>query len=204
MTTVTQAAKRLVRGEDDSAIRSGDLVRICSDPTLAQRFARQLAEAAREIAPGREWTPEDLRDLLEAAVRGPRQDEVPVLEGRFLRKRLREQCALAERYGDPFGVIVVALAPEPTPGAYASVLDAIVENLRRTDMVFLYRRRYAIVLPRIAHVVLPQLGARLRTLIDVGVGARSVEDVQTLAFPDPELPDTNAVLDWAEDRLRSI
>lgn len=204
MTTVTEAAKRLVRGEENSALRSGDLERICSDAALARELARQLAEAAREIAPGRQWSPEDLRDLLEAAVHGPRQDEVPVLEGRFLRKRLREQCALCERYGDPFGVIVVAVGPEPVPGAYASVLDAIVENLRRTDMVFLYRRRYAIVLPRISDTVLPQLAARMRTLIEVGAGAGAVEDVDTLAFPSAEATDMNAVLDWAEDRLRAI
>ncbi len=204
MTTVTEAAKRLVRGEENSALRSGDLERICADATLARELARQLAERAREIAPGRDWSPEDLRDLLEAAVHGPPTDEVPVLEGRFLRKRLREQCAIADRYGDPFGVIVVALGPEPVSGAYASVLDAIVGNLRRTDMVFLYRRRYAIVLPRISDTVLPQLAARMRTLIEVGVGAGAVEDVDTLAFPSAEATAMNDVLDWAEDHLRAI
>lgn len=203
MTTVTEAAKRLVGGDDEGALRSGDLARICADPALARRVARQLAEAAREISPGREWTPEDLRDLLEAAVRGPRQDEVPVLEGRFLRKRLREQCALAERYGDTFGLVVLALAPEPSPGTYASVLDAVLERLRRTDMVFLYRRRYAILLPRIAPNVLPQLADRLRALIEVGAGDGCVEAVHTLAFPDDDVADTASVLDWAEDRLRA-
>ena len=109
MTTVTEATKRLVGGDDEADLRSGNLERICADPVLAQRLARRLAEAARDIAPGREWSMEDLRDVLEVAVRGPRDNSVRVLEGRHFRKRLREQAALAERYGDPFSCVVFTL-----------------------------------------------------------------------------------------------
>src|SRR5689334_16141045 len=98
MTTVTEAAKRLIGGDDESALREGDLERICGDSATAQKLARRLVEAAREMSPGRAWSIEDLRDVLDVAVTGPREDRVRVLEGRYFRKRLREQCALAERY----------------------------------------------------------------------------------------------------------
>jgi hypothetical protein len=203
MTTVTEALKRLAEDvADESAVTGGDLARICSDPLLAQRFARRLAELARDIAPGRQWSIEDLRDVLEVACRGPRQQSVQVLEGRYFRKRLREHCALAERYGDPFAVLVVKLEHEATPPVYESVLDAITDRLRRTDMVFLYKRRVALILPRMRAVALEPLIERVRALVAVGAGRESIAGVSRLVFPAPEYADTQAVLDWAEDQLR--
>lgn len=205
MTTVTEAAKRLIGGEDEEALEGGDLDRICRDPLLAQRLARRIAAAARDVAPGREWTIEDIRDVFEVACRGPRADSVQVLEGRYFRKRLREQCALAERYGDPFATVVVKLADQTDgPALYDSVLDAITDRLRRTDMVFLYKRRFAMILPRMRAVSLGPLIGRVEQLIGVGAGEESIDAVTTLVFPDPEHQDTQAVLDWAEDQLREI
>lgn len=206
MTTVTEAAKRLVGGDDEADLRSGDLTKICADPVLAQRFARRLAEAARDIAPGREWSMEDLRDVLEIAVRGPREDGVRILEGRYFRKRLREQCALAERYGDSFSCVVVTLLRGETDAGdmYASVLDAITERLRRSDMVFLYRRRFAMILPRMRAEALGPLVERITVLVGREQVGTVLEAVQSLSYPNPVLQDTQAVLDWAEDRLRDI
>jgi hypothetical protein len=203
MTTVTEAAKRLIGGEDEEALKEGDLARICASPALAQRLARRLAESAHEIAPGRQWSIEDLRDVLEVACRGPAPDKVRVLEGRYFRKRLREQCALAERYGDPFACVVVRVADDPGPHIYETVLDALSERLRRTDMIFLYKRRFALILPRMRAVSLGPLIDRVRRLVAAGVGDGALEDVRTLVYPDPLHADTQSVLDWAEDQLRS-
>lgn len=202
MTTVTEAAKRLVGGDEESALRAGDLEKICSDAVLAQRVARRLVEAARDIAPGRNWSIEDLRDVLDAAVSGPRDDGVRVLEGRYLRKRLREQCALAERYRDPFAFIVVRLGPDDQTGLYASVLDAIAERLRRTDMVFVYKRRFAMLLPRMRRDAVAPLVARQRELLAASASSAVVEAIDVLCYPDPDLADMQSVLDWAEDHLR--
>ncbi|MEM9194925.1 MAG: hypothetical protein AAGF12_37445 [Myxococcota bacterium] len=202
MTTVTEAAKRLIGGDDEEALKSGDLGRICADPLVAQQLGRRLAEAAREIAPTREWSIEDLRDVLEVACRGPSPDSVQILEGRHFRKRLREQCAFAERYADPFACIVVQLGQDRDTGEYASVLDAITDRLRRTDMVFLYKRRFALILPRMRAEAIDSLIERVRRLINVGAGPKAIQDVARLVFPDPEFPDTQSVLDWAEDQLR--
>jgi hypothetical protein len=200
MTTVTEAAKRLVGGDDEAALREGDLARICADPVLAQRFVRRLAEAAREISPGRAWSIEDLRDVCEAAVRGPRVEGVGVFEGRYLRKRLREQCALAERYGDPFSVVVLTFAEIPDGVTYESALDAVIERLRRSDMVFVYKRRLVLVLPRVRSGALAPLVGRVVALVgdSTGLGVATA----TLSYPDPAVSETQAVLDWIEDRLR--
>lgn len=203
MTTVTEAAKRFGEGLDLSELEDADLATICNDPLLAQRIARQLTDLAEEVIPGRRWSVEDLRDILEAAVRGSREPGVRIVEGRYFRKRVREQCALSDRYGDPFAVVVVAVRPEPMDGAYQSVLDAIVERLRRTDMVFLYRRRFALVLPRMQAGSLAPLVTRVRELIGAGVGEEVIESIASLVYPDAAHRDTQSVLDWAEDQLRT-
>ncbi len=203
MTTVTEAAKRLIGGDSEDAVKSGDLEALCADPVIAQRFARQIAEAVRELSPGREWSIEDLHDVFQVACRGPRSDQVEVLEGRYFRKRLREQCALADRYGDPFALVVAKLADNVDSSAlYQSVLDAVLDRLRRTDMVFLYKRRFALILPRMRAVSLGPLIGRIERLVAVGAGDSAIESVATLVYPDPEHGETQAVLDWAEDQLR--
>jgi hypothetical protein len=202
MTTVTEAAKRLIGGREEEVVKSGDLGAICADPLIAQRLARHLAVAASEMAPGREWSIEDLRDVLEAACRGPRADGVRVLEGRYFRKRLRDHCALAERYGDPFALVVYRLKDGEDTASYAKLLDEITERLRRTDMVFVYRRRFAILLPRMRATSLDSLLGRVADLLPPQPFAELVESVEKLTFPDDAFEDTQAVLDWAEDQLR--
>jgi len=202
MTTVTETAKRIGVGLDLSELEQADLETICGDPLLADRFARRVAELASDELGGK-WSIEDLRDIFEAAVRGKRQEGVRIVEGRYFRKRVREQCALADRYGDPFAVVVISLRTEPSEGVYQSVLDAVVERLRRTDMVFLYRRRFALVLPRMRAESLSPLIERVRELIAVGAGADSVEQIDQLVYPNPSVSDTQGVLDWAEDQLRT-
>jgi len=200
VTTVTEAVKRLV-GEDDDAIASGDLQRICADPVLAQRFARKLASLARQVSE-RDWTPEELRDVLEVAVHGSPQQAARVLEGRYFRKRLREQLNLADRYGDSFAVAVISMKTNVTDGTYSSVLDAVTERLRRTDMVFLYRRRFALVLPRMRHTALQPLIERVRELIAVGAGTKAIEGISSQVYPNRTMDDAHQLLDWAEDQLR--
>lgn len=203
MTTVTETAKRIGEGIDLSDLSEADLATICADPLLAQRFARQLTDLALEVIPGRRWSIEDLRDILDAAIRGRRREGVRIVEGRYFRKRVREQCALADRYGDPFAVVVISLVPEPQPGVYQSVLDAVVERLRKTDMVFLYKRRFALVLPRMRAESLEPLIERVRELVAVGAGEDVVEGIDALVYPDEQHAETQAVLDWAEDQLRT-
>lgn len=202
MTTVTEAAKVILGDEDVSALEDGDLDRICADPAIAQRLARKLAKAAREVAPGRDWTPEDLRDVLEVAVHGVPQQAARLLEGRYFRKRLREQLNLADRYGDTFAVVVLTMIDGVQKPVYSSVLDAVTERLRRTDMVFLYRRRFALVLPRMRHAALEPLIARVRELVAVGAGTDAIETIASKVYPHADFEDASKLLDWAEDQLR--
>jgi hypothetical protein len=200
MTTVTEAAKRL--GVDLHPLDQADLDMLRADPVLAQQFARRLALAAKEIAPNANWSVEDLRDVLEVAVQGTGTEGVRVVEGRYLRKRVREQCAFTERYGEPFALVVVQLVPEPYEGLYAKVVESVVEKLRRTDMIAIYRRRFALLLPRMEVAALGSLLDRIAARVDQVTGKKVVEGVDGQMYPDPAFPDTQSVLDWLEDHLR--
>lgn len=198
MTTVTEAAKRL--GLDSQSLESADLEALKRDPALAQQFARRLAAISRDL--GHELSVEDLRDVLEVAVQGARAEE-RVVEGRYLRKRVREQCAYSERYGETFAMVVLELAPEPSPGLYAHSMQTVVEKLRRSDMVTVYRRRVAMLLPRMRRDVLEPLVERVRESLDAIAGRTVVEGSAQLVYPSDAHGDTQSVLDWLEDRLRT-
>jgi hypothetical protein len=201
MTTVTEAAKRL--GVDLHPLEQADLDMLRGDPVLAQQFARRLALSAKEIAPNANWSIEDLRDVLEVAVQGAALAGVRVVEGRYLRKRVREQCAFTERYGEPFALVVVQLAPEPYDGLFAKVVESVVEKLRRTDMIAIYRRRFALLLPRMERAALASLLDRIAARVDEVANQKIVESVAGQMYPDEAYPDTQSVLDWLEDGLRT-
>jgi hypothetical protein len=158
MTTVTEAAKRL--GIDLHPLERADVATLKEDIVLAQQFARRLLASAKEIAPEADWSVEDLLDVVEAAVHGRVPDGERVVEGRYLRKRVRELCAYAERYGEPFAMLVLKLTREPREGLYGSMAQPLVSMLRKTDMVTAYRRRFAVLLPRMDASALPGLPAK--------------------------------------------
>lgn len=206
MTTVTEAAKRL--GIDLHPLEQATGESLKRDPVLAQQFARRLALAAKEIVPAGNFSIEELRDILEVAVLGAASEPVRVVEGRYLRKRVREQVAYSERYGEPFALAVLQLAPEPAEGAYRTAVDIIAGRLRRSDMIAIYKRRVAFLLPRMHPAALAALTDRIRGAFDASVPrppelATVIESAPAMMFPDAAYADTQAVLDWLEDQLRA-
>jgi hypothetical protein len=142
-------------------------------------------------------------------VLGAPNEAVRVVEGRYLRKRVREQCSFAERYHEPFALVVLQLLPEPEDGAYARAVESIAPRLRRSDMIAIYKRRVALLLPRMAPTAIAALTERIWPTFDAAVGGKVVERVPAIVFPGPDpstgiaLDGTQAVLDWLEDQLRS-
>ncbi len=180
-----------------------DYKAVTTEPAAAQRFVRQLLQTAAAAAPDHEWTEQDLRDVLEFVVRaGP--PPVQVMEGRHLRKRIREQLARSERYHEPFSVMVVTLGDAHSVEMYSPVLDSLLERLRKTDMVFMYKKRFAILLPHTQPASVQMLSERLRSLIAavIGRGSDKALTMQTSSYPSRAHVDDESILDWCEDQLR--
>ena len=199
MTTVTEAAKRL--GIDQHPLEQADITALKNDAVLAQQFARRLLMDAKDLAPQAVWTMEELLAVLEAAVHGRVPATDRVVEGRYLRKRVRELCAIAERFGDPFALVVLKLGKEPRDGLYGSMAAPLVSKLRQGDMVTAYRRRLAVLLPSIEPAALPAVASRIRRVAEDLAGPVIEMTAQTM-FPTMELNETQAILDWLEDQLR--
>jgi hypothetical protein len=180
-----------------------DFESVTSDAQVAQRFARKLVDAAAALVPSREWTVEDIRDVLAFAISSG-ESPIAVLDARQYRRRLREEVDRAERYKQSFSTMIVGVGGAQTGDeVYSSVLDALIERLRKTDMVFLYKRHVAIILPHTAAPVLSALVERIRALI-AAVASTEVEQVliDATSFPSREFASGNAFMEWAEGKLK--
>lgn len=174
---------------------------VSTDREMAGAFVRQLLHAAGKMVPTREWSPQDIRDILSFVLEGG-VDPVPLVEGRYLRKRLKEQLARAERYREPFTLMFVTLGEEADAIHYQSLVDLLMERLRRSDMVFMYRRRAAIILPHTDKKAAEGLTGRIRNLASATIPPELGMVILGKTYPDPEFAHPADVLDWAEDQLR--
>jgi hypothetical protein len=172
---------------------------ITGNREMAGSFSRYLLAAAAKMVP-RQWSVQDLSDVLNFVLEG---GETPVqfIEGRYLRKRIREQIARAERYKEPFAMMVLALSDEMDAIGNESLVDLLTERLRRSDMVFLYRHRVAIILPHTPFGVLEKLQERITKLAHATLGLRQIR-FAVAAYPDEKFESPERVLDWVEDQLR--
>jgi hypothetical protein len=172
---------------------------VTSNREMAGSFSRYLLAAASKMVP-RDWSVQDLNDILSYVLEG---GETPVqfIEGRYLRKRLREQVARADRYEEPFAMMVLGLAEEQADESTESLLDVLVERLRRSDMVFLYRHRIAILLPHTPEGVVSILTERISNLALATLNVKHIE-LEVASYPGRQFAKPEDVLDWVEDHLR--
>jgi GGDEF domain-containing protein len=174
---------------------------VTSDREMASGFVRQLLQAAAKMIPTREWSVQDLRDMLTYVIEGG-VDPVPMLEGRYLRKRLKEQLARAERYKEPFSLMFIGVGENADQIHHQSLVDLLGERLRRSDMVFLYRRKAAVILPHTNEKAAEGLIARMRSLATATIPPDVQIEVLVRTYPHTDFPHPADVLDWAEDQLR--
>ncbi len=204
MTTIsTEISLHTALLADDERLQRGDLHALLQDRAAAQWVAQRLVRHARERWPGRHWTVTDLLDLLWTAVHGPRSNQPRVLEARHIRRHLRERCHLAERYGEPLGVVVLHLLPERAATRYASALDRLLHAVRPEDTIVLFRRHIVFLLPRAPAATLPALTERLMSTTLATMEPNAVSDAEWYCY-DPSCGDAQLqeLLDWVEDRLR--
>lgn len=173
------------------------------DQEQAQKLARRLAIVAHEIAPERNWTVEDLRQVFDLASTTTPTPNVRVSEGKYFRKRMRELCNQAEIAGAPFGCVILTLAGHPQHNTYTTLLEAVLAELTPNDWVFLFKRRFAVLLHNAALVRPSEITERTRALLKVGAAEQAIEEISSLVYPDANVATPSAMLDWAEDCLRS-
>lgn len=196
MTTVTEAIKVASR----ESISAGDLESVLKNPDVARRFARRLELLAQEFSPHHAWTAEDLRAVLEVAIHGTAQTTAKVLEGRYLRKRIRAEVRLSLARQEPLSILVVKLEAPLSDIPRGDLASAVSSCLRAGDFLFLFRKRVAVLLPRLAGPLRERVEANLWKALAHAPGR--VVGIESNTFESA--PVEAEVLAWAEDQLRDV
>lgn len=173
---------------------------VTTNRDAAGMFVHYLLEAATVMAPEREWSAQDLYAVLQFALEGG-EPPASFLDGRVFERRLEEALERAERYKETFSVMAVCIEAEELAGdVYASVLDGLLERLRRSDQVFLFPKKAAIILPYTGGKDLSNLIERIRQLVETVVGSDGKISIDQAAFP-ADLATPAAVMEWTRSRF---
>lgn len=175
---------------------------VTSHPAMAEAFIDQLLRMGNHVIPDHELTAEDLLKICQVSLE--RRDEgISVEEGRDLRRRVDEQVSRADRYSEPFSMIILKLQKDASSGTYDSVVDTLCERMRQTDFIFLFKTRIALILPHTLRESREILKKRICELLETAIAdSKSIEFAES-TYPDPSFKKGSDVLDWSEDQLRT-
>jgi hypothetical protein len=175
---------------------------VTSHREMAVAFVRELLRHGNRIMNDHELTIEDLVTICHLALER-RETGVMMLEGRHLRARVSEQISRADRYKEPFSLIILKLNASLDRSGYDSVVDTLCERMRKTDLMFIFKSRLALILPHTQKEQCCMLAQRVQQLLETAVATGIIDAIPTLTYPDPEITARAHVLDWAEDQLRT-
>ena len=174
---------------------------VTSHREMAVAFVRELIRHGNRIMNDHELSIEDLVTICPLALER-RETGVMMLEGRHLRGRVSEQISRADRYKEPFSLMFLKLNAALDRSGYDSVVDTLCERMRKTDLMFIFKTRIALILPHTLKEPCAVLAARVQELLETAVTTGIIDGIPTLTYPDPEITARSQVLDWAEDQLR--
>jgi len=174
---------------------------VTSHREMAVAFVRELIRHGNRIMNDHELSIEDLVTICHLALER-RETGVMMLEGRHLRGRVSEQISRADRYKEPFSLMFLKLNAALDRSGYDSVVDTLCERMRKTDLMFIFKTRIALILPHTLKEPCAVLAARVQELLETAVTTGIIDGIPTLTYPDPEITARSQVLDWAEDQLR--
>lgn len=175
---------------------------VCSHPAMAEAFVERIIKVANNMMSNHELTAYDLMKICQVCI--SRQEQgVSVEEGRNLRRRIREQINRADRYGEPFSMLVLRLDDISLESSYETVVDSICERVRQTDFLFLFKTRIVLMLPHTVKESREILKHRITQLLETSLAQESGVRFEQMTYPDPQFKKGSDVLDWSEDQLRT-
>jgi len=192
-----------ITGKRDSSVQPlMSYTAVTSHREMASAFVRELIRHGNKIMHDHELTVEDLISICHLALER-REAGVTMLEGRHLRGRVSEQISRADRYNEPFSLMMVKLIPTLDTTSYDSVVDTLCERMRQTDLMFIFKVRVALLLPHTGKEQAGLLAGRVQELLEKAVAKGIIEEITSITYPNEDIKTRSYVLDWAEDALRS-
>ena len=200
ITTTTVTRSREVRGSGEYPIMS--YTAVTSHQAMAEAFIKELLRVGQRIMPDKELTTEDILAICHLALDHSERGAV-ILEGRHLRFRISDQISRAERYKETVSLLVLKLDNIANPSIYDAIVDTLCERMRKTDLLFLFRQRIALLLPHTDLVSCQKLHERVESLLKATLEESSKIDMASLTYPSEQISAGTQVLDWVEDQLRT-
>jgi hypothetical protein len=199
-TTVTRVTGK--RGSGEVSLMS--YTAVTSHRGMAEAFVNEMIRIGQKIMPDHELSVEDLMNICNIAV-AKEERGVVMFEGRHLRGRVSEQISRANRYKEPFSLIVIKLNNAAAgSNTYDSVVDTLCERMRQTDLMFLFKSRLVLILPHTAGEACEMLTERIETLLEGTVNPQPPIEFGHLTYPNDDITQNSQVLDWVEDQLRTF
>ncbi len=202
-TAVTRAKK----DRDSSEPPMMSYTAVTSHQTMAEAFLRELVRMGQQMLPDHNLSVEDLCSICHLAL-DRKERGVVILEGRHLRGRISEQISRADRYKEPFSLLVLKLDTADSLSMYDSIVDTLCERLRQTDLMFLFKYRIVLILPHTKTGACQKLFSRIESLLTATVPPKIQVEFSNLTYPniDPNAEGIKGshVLDWTEDQIRTF
>ncbi len=175
---------------------------VTSHQTMAEAFMKEVVRLGQRMLPDHDLNIEDVLSICHLALKR-KERGVVMLEGRHLRGRIGEQVSRADRYKEPFSLLVLNLDGLNDMITYDSVVDTLCERMRKTDLMFLFKYRIVLILPHTENKACEILSHRIQHLLEETVVSKPLPEFARLTYPDENILKTSQVLDWTEDQLRS-
>lgn len=170
--------------------------------SMAEAFVRELMSIGQRMMPDHDLTIADMATICHVAL-DKGEAGITMLEGRHLRGRVGEQISRANRYDETFSLIALKFAERPERAVYDSVVDTLCERMRKSDLMFLFKARLILVLPHTPAEACELLKGRIRGLLEATYTPPPEVAMAGITYPDPSIENSNQVLDWCEDQLRT-
>jgi len=171
-----------------------------ADRDTARRFVHFLTEAARTFPGAHDWSIDEIIEVIRFAMEGG-PTSIDFFDGSHFFRCLEDTLERAQRYKEDFSVMVIR--PGGGEGGElvdASVLDGLVERLRRSDQAFLFKRRVAIILPYTGGKDLSTLIGRIQELFEGALGPEIELQLDHMAYP-VDLGSAEEITSWVKARL---
>jgi hypothetical protein len=197
-TTVTRTAG----GNASTEPAAMSYTAVTSKKTMAEALIRELLAHAQSFVQERKLSPDDLLRICNVSL-GNHKESARLFEGRHLRSRITEQLSRADRYKESFSLLAIHFHAELDETSHDSLIDALMERMRKTDMLFTFKFRVVLLLPHTPKEGAQHFVERVQHLLS-GACAKGPEiSFRSITYPDASITKRSAVLDWAEDQLRS-
>lgn len=187
--------------------RSGDYpimsyTAVTSHQAMAEAFVNEILKISQHIIPDHTLVAEDLMNIFQLALDTRNDRSITMVSGRHLRARISEQVSRAQRYHEPFSLLVLNLDGVTEPEDYEAIVDTLRERMRQIDLIFLFKSRIVLLLPHTSVEPCKILLERIQLLLRECSDTIPQITISHLTFPIESMTNDMDVLDWVENRLR--